>query len=155
MAVEQVFVILDQAPDHEMARFVEVESAEGRSAIVPSGADPRGGYEGYWRIGPLYVQTGEGAPGVSEERGVRARLAVNELEALIAEHEQAEHGGEACLDERTGMVAFLAHVLGLRVEHLRQVGYALSRYQEEHDRLHGEHEHRHLDRFDDPHDHGH
>jgi hypothetical protein len=39
-------------------------------------------------------------------------------EAMLKRHEQEAHGGETCILERAGLVAYLAHRLGRR-EHCR------------------------------------
>jgi hypothetical protein len=36
---------------------------------------------------------------------------------LAAWHEQTSHGGRPCWPNRIGMVAFLAHALGMQLEH--------------------------------------
>lgn len=62
-----------------------------------------------------------------------ARNAVNVLIGILADHEREAHAGEPCLDERAGMVAFVAHAVGLHPQHLDRVGDALAIYEEHHE----------------------
>ena len=58
---------------------------------------------------------------------------------VLAQHEQKEHGGAACLAERINLIAWLCHCLGISADvassHIFAVFHRLQQYG-------GEHEHR-------------
>lgn len=50
----------------------------------------------------------------------------------IAAHENTEHQGEACWDERYNLLAFLAHALGITVSQLSKIEPFLQAYEDHH-----------------------
>lgn len=134
MPVEKVYVVLDSPPGPGVfnGRFVEIEDGDGRSVKVLGETGRSEGME-VWRIGPLYRWTGTPTESLSEEIQVAARLAANDLIAISDRHEQEDHGGEPCVDNRVGILAFVAHSLGLRPAHMIDVMDALEQYAHGHD----------------------
>lgn len=72
----------------------------------------------------------------SEGDRQEAREIRNLLVARSQRHEEEEHGGEPCLGDRVGLIAFLAHALGLQPIHMDLVAGELAEYQAQHDALH-------------------
>ena len=52
---QSLFVIFDGPPSNESGRFVEVETAEGRSVGKESGCDWKRRPDGLWSLGPFYA----------------------------------------------------------------------------------------------------
>lgn len=119
--------------------FVGIRNEEGELREYPWES-----MDGVWRLGPFfdrtYDTTGETTlPGSPEEmEALIARLAANDLIAACDVHEQLCHDGEPCHSSRVGMVAFIAHALGLMPVHMTAVAESLSEYEHEHQHRHGE-----------------
>lgn len=131
MPVEKVWVHV------EHGEFSGLVGEGGPVQIVPIRED------GVWKVGPLYLRThdlsDEPMPGSREEyESLVARLAANDLIAVLDEHEEEDHDGEPCHGSRIGMVAFLAHSLGLMPVHMAAVAEELAIYEHEHVHRHGE-----------------
>ena len=67
---------------------------------------------------------------MSEEQrlGIAMEAVRDQLNAVIIDHEDREHGGEPCYDERFNAVAFLAHCLGATRQDLIVMEQLLVRY---------------------------
>lgn len=65
-----------------------------------------------------------------------AREAVNMLNAIIERHEEDDHHGETCEVERAGMVAYVAHCLGVPAHAIDEVRVILIGYEHHHDAAH-------------------
>lgn len=63
-----------------------------------------------------------------------ARKVANEAWALVERHEKEDHGGQPCPYNRIGLVAFIAHVIGLRAESAFDIEIAIHEYEREHDK---------------------
>lgn len=55
--------------------------------------------------------------------------------ALMEGHEAAEHHGGACLGNRTSLIAWLCHSIGVR--DFEKLAILVDEYDTEHERLHG------------------
>ena len=76
---------------------------------------------------------------VSEPEQKQAQALAGRAETLCQLHEDMEHGGEVCMQQRAGTVAFLAHRLGVRgTQAVILFLDALVLYEEEHERTHVE-----------------
>lgn len=150
MAIQELYVIVDgtkemietEPPARVLSRpvsaFVEIETAWGESVSVGSELDTREGYEGMRRIGPLFAWDSSEVVSHTEKIQVRARMAVNELIALVEEHEGDEHAGQRCDDERLGVLAFVMHSMGVTTKAAPRVFEMLENY--EHHHVHTAHE---------------
>jgi hypothetical protein len=87
---------------------------------------------------------------VSEAADPGKQWVANEIvglcENLLRPHEIEDHGGELCMGERAGLVAFLAHRLGVRDQQsLLMFLDALADYEDEHEEKQpGSNGHHHL-----------
>jgi hypothetical protein len=66
VAGEPVFVIFDGPPSHKSGRFVEVETADGRSVGAGRGFE-WSQYEDFWKLGPFYAHPPAAAPSPDKE----------------------------------------------------------------------------------------
>jgi hypothetical protein len=70
------------------------------------------------------------------------KLHENEIRALVIEHVEAhdrdEHDGELCEEHRTGLIAWLAHSVGMRPTEQSMVAFmeALLEYEHDHQLKH-------------------
>lgn len=66
-----------------------------------------------------------------EEHTARMREIGNELIELMQAHDQTEHGGRVCHNERWNTLAFLAHALGFKAEafDLARMRHAMALYE--------------------------
>lgn len=71
-----------------------------------------------------------------ERDRVQARAAADVLIGIVERHEADDHDGALCPDQRAGIVAFVAHCLGLRPGALRDVERFLVDYEETHEHHH-------------------
>ena len=80
--------------------------------------------------------------GASDESGdlhlAESRRIADEAIAVLRLHDQAEHDGEVCSDERTNMLAYIAHRIGMvpSEEAVRDVLERARDYQAIHDEYH-------------------
>lgn len=70
--------------------------------------------------------------------------AVEVLDEVLRKHDEEEHDGEACWDERVNVVAFIAHQLGLRFETNKELAVfaqAFNARLRDYQAIHAEHAH--------------
>lgn len=129
MSVSAVYVIVNDA------KSIHLVNPDGRMVDGPAAEEIT---TGTWQLGPLFlyervvVEDGE----LTDEdvgRLAGARIAANELVEIVAQHELDKHDGEACLNERAGVVAFVAHSVGLGVGAMPRVSEILQDYEHEHE----------------------
>lgn len=131
MPVEKLYMVAAGAVRFETDEAKGVEGVEGLKM-----ADGM-------LFGPFWRFVGTPEENTTDGEQVRTRLAVNELIALVDEHEQEHHDGEICNDSRVGMLAFVMHSLGVTVTHVEDVLDLIANYDEHHDHGDGEHPHDH------------
>lgn len=71
---------------------------------------------------------------------IGARKVANDAWVLVQRHETEDHGGEPCLLNRISLVAFIAHVIGVKPEHGFDIEVAMNEYALTHEEMR-EHKH--------------
>lgn len=71
--------------------------------------------------------------GLSEFERRRARAIADDVWTFVRKHEQEAHDGEPCASNRVSVVAFVAHVVGLRAEAAGSIAEAMLLYQHDHE----------------------
>jgi hypothetical protein len=63
----------------------------------------------------------------------------SEVEAFMMLHEQADHNGAICMDERINTLAWIAHRCGIKSDQVGQIVTRLAEWEEHHKENHAGH----------------
>ncbi len=94
---EALYVIFDGPPGPDAGRFVEVETANGKSVSLPT-CEWEDYNDGYCRLGPLYTHPSPPAEPIAQNEGEKIRAAEEDIERFavpIAERVSDEESKDA------------------------------------------------------------